>query len=439
MDELIQTTTQPPQANESGTTAGAGPTEGKPFAPHVGVVAFVPDSWKGLWQPRHQVLFRLTRYFRVAWVEPLPHWRELLRRTDGPANDIQQKDLPEGLDVDERPLRVPFIHRPRRLGERILKGHWRRARRRLIRQGCRKIILYLWRPQFVGALTALPRDASCYHIDDEYTFSDEDLPVTDPERFVLESVDQVFIHSPELLEKKGHLNPRTRFVPNGVDHAAFAAPVPEPPDLAGIPGPRMGYAGMLKTQLDWNLLEGLIRRHPEWSFVFVGAVATQPEMDGILQALAPRANVHFLGPKSTADLAAYPQHLDVCMMPYRSTDYTRYINPLKLYEYLASGSPVVATRLPAVAPFEDVVSLVEPHVDAWSRALRQAMGAGGRQLRQARARRYDWDLLVHDVARELAELVDPDLATALPSPSAPTGRPSAQQSSNSSSSSANSA
>lgn len=402
--------------NGSKAPPSVGGPPDRPAIPEVGVMAFVPDSWRGFRQPRHQVLFRLARYFHVAWIEPLPHWRELL---DGsppqPGDGIRMEDLPEGLLVDDPKPRIPFVHRPRSLGQRLLRSHWSRARRRLVRSGCRRILLYLWRPAFGGALHAVPHDASAYHIDDEYTFSHRDRPIPEEERRVLEEVDQVFIHSPALLEKKGHLNARTRFVPNGVDYRAYSTPSPEPADLAEIPGPRVGYAGMLKTQLDWDLLEALARRHRDWSFVFVGATARQPEMEETVRRMRELPNAHFLGPKSTVELARYPQHFDVCLMPYRLTDYTRYINPLKLYEYLASGRPVLASRLPSLEPFGDLVPLLDPRPDDWSSGIEHALRRDdGGEERQERARRYDWDLLVHGVAEDLAELAEPGLGQRLP-------------------------
>src|SRR5690606_2442454 len=143
-----------------------------------------------------------------------------------------------------------------------------RARRLLQRRGAKSIVLYIWRPEYEPALTLVAHDLSCYHIDDEYTFSTDDRPISAQEERLLRAVDQVFIHSDELVRKKGALNQNVTRVPNGVDYEAFARRVPEPADLRNIPHPRIGYAGWLKRQLDWDLLLELPRRHPTWSFVF---------------------------------------------------------------------------------------------------------------------------------------------------------------------------
>jgi hypothetical protein len=92
------------------------------------------------------------------------------------------------------------------------------------------------------------------------------------------------------MEKKGHLNPNSSLAPNGVDYARYAVPWTEPADLGAIPRPRIGYVGIIKAQLDFDLLLTLARRHRDWSFVFVGP----RELDG--EASPPNsfgANVHF--------------------------------------------------------------------------------------------------------------------------------------------------
>jgi len=223
----------------------------------------------------------------------------------------------------------------------------------------------------------------------------------------MKEVDQVFIHSPGLLAKKGAINPRTSFVPNGCAYQAYSRPALEPPDLAGIPHWRIGYTGRIKRQLDWELLLELTSRHPEWSFVFVGPVTDDPEVVAVVHKMSQRPNIHFLGFKTVEQLASYPQHFDVCMMPYRMTDYTKYIYPLKLHEYLASGKPTVGSPILSLKQFDHVVRLAQT-VDEWSEAISGCLGPEERSVarmdeRQKVARDHDWDRLVEVVARTLCD------------------------------------
>ena len=108
----------------------------------------------------------------------------------------------------------------------------------LAQRGCERIILYICRPELGTAVASVPHDVSCYHIDDEYSFSKVDLPLDPAESQLIRAVDQVIVHSPGLLAKKGLLNPHVALVPSGVDYEAYAQSQPEPQDLSPIPHPR---------------------------------------------------------------------------------------------------------------------------------------------------------------------------------------------------------
>jgi glycosyltransferase involved in cell wall biosynthesis len=377
-----------------------------PLVPSVGVLAFVPDRWSDVWQPRHHVLTRLAQYFHVVWVNPAREWRDVLARRRAGAPPTTPGDQGGGFSVYEPDLWLPKLYRPAGLAALTERLSLERARRVLTRRGCRQTVLYLWRPEFASALRSLSRDLSCYHIDDEYSFSPVEIPTPDAEARVIGAVNHVFIHSHALLEKKGKLNRHTTWVPNGVDYQAYARPGKEPDDLRRIARPRVGYTGLIKRQLDWVLLQGLAERHPEWSFVFVGARNEHPDIDGIIHELSRRPNVHFLGRKSVEELATYPQHFDVCVMPYQADDYTKYIYPLKLHEYLATGRPTIGTRIRPLEDFRDVVTLAATR-DEWSAAIAAALKPEAntverRAARQAVARQHDWTLLVRRIAQTIA-------------------------------------
>jgi glycosyltransferase involved in cell wall biosynthesis len=374
----------------------------------VGVVGLVPDQWDLHWQVRHHVLGRLAKYFSIVWMNYPPGWRHSLsalqqRRTklrDMPAR-------PEGLQVYEPGFLLPNVGRPAWVGNLTSQQRLRRACNLLRARGCTSLVLYLWRPEFAGALEQVTHDLSIYHIDDEYSFSPTEIEVPLAERQLLESADQVFIHSPQLMKRKGGFNPNTELIPNGVDYRMYATAAPEPEDLRNIPHPRIGYVGYLKRMLDFSLLLELSRRHPHWSFVFVGPKRPHPDIDEALEQLARLPNVYFLGGKPSAELGAYPQHLDACIMPYRIDDYTNCIYPLKLHEYLASGTPVVSAPIRSVLEFGNVVTLASTG-EEWSTGIEQALASkegnpvGRRAERQRVACEHDWEKLVDKVAKTIA-------------------------------------
>lgn len=379
----------------------------EPLMPEVGVLALVPDHWHVSWQLRHHVLTRLSRYFHVVWMDPSREWRDFFKPPKIPAAQDHEDFESPGFVVRPATIWLPKLYRPVWLARWTQRTRLLRARRLLLNRGCRKIILYLWRPEFYSALEAVPHDLSCYHIDDEYSFAEVELPGDALETELMLHVDQVFIHSKGLLEKKGSINRNTAFIPNGVDFDAYSRPAVEPHDMAGIPRPRLGYTGRIKKQLDWPLILELTRRFPHYSFVFVGPVVPHPDYDDYLEEFSRRPNVHMLGAKPTAKLAVYPQHFDVCLMPYQRNDYTKYIYPLKLHEYLAGGAPVVGTNIRSLQEFAEVVALPDS-LDEWCDAIERALWPEANTLRrraerQAAARPYDWQRLVQAIAVILAD------------------------------------
>ena len=379
-----------------------------PLLPDIGVVAFVPEEWGGPWMSRHQVLTRLSQYFQVVWAEPAREWRDLWLGGGKPLDRSHRQELfPKGFVLYQPGKWLPQLYRPGSLAAWTAAERVRRAAALLRRAGCRTIVFYLWRPNFDYVLDHDSYDLSCYHIVDEYSFSPSEQPLDDREVQLIKRVDQVFIHSPALLDRKGHFNPHTLLVPNGVDYRAFATPQAEPADLKEIPHPRLGYVGHIKTQLNLRLLLELATRHAEWSFVLVGPRGYLGMDATLVDQLSELPNVHVLGNKPMETVCAYPQHMDVCLLPYVFNDYTRHIYPLKLHEYLAGGKPVVGTPIRSLESFGHVIALAR-NVGEWEESIRAALSPTATQVdvvegRRMVAQEHDWNALVKRIAQTICE------------------------------------
>ncbi len=389
-----------------------------PRFPQVGVLGLVPDWWGPEWQARHHVLTHLARHFQVLWVNPARSWRE----REGPPPIAPEKadhaSTPPGFEVYTPERWLPLLYRPSTLARWTLSMRLRRARAKLIARGAARIVLYLWRPEYAPALECGRYDVSSYHIDDEYSFSPVDVPISGAERDLIAAVDQVFIHSPGLMEKKGDINPHTEMVPLGVDYDRYAANQPEPDDLAAIPSPRIGYIGVLKRTIDWPLLEFLSEQRPDWSIVLMGPQTSVHQIEAPLRELSRRPNVFILPGRPTSEIAAYPQHLDVCVLPYVANDYAKYGYPLKLHEYLAGGRPVVGTHMRSLEEFTDVIALASTR-EEWLSRIAQSLTRGEQSLtrvaaRRAVARAHDWKALVERIAAGIAARLGGDVAAGYP-------------------------
>jgi len=116
----------------------------------------------------------------------------------------------------------------------------------------------------------------------------------------------------------------------------------QPREYAVLPRPLLGYTGGIDDRLDFDLVLRLADRFRQGSIVFVGAVS--PRLSGPARAaLGARENIHLLGPRPRTQLPAYIRYLDVALMPYQDSLFTRYQSPMKVWEYLYAGPPIVGS------------------------------------------------------------------------------------------------
>ena len=153
---------------------------------------------------------------------------------------------------------------------------------------------------------------------------------------LLRSADLVTAVSPTLLEDSLAANRRAFLLPNGADIAHFARPSPPPAALDGR-GTMVGFVGAVSWRVDMALLEGIARRRPAWTIVLVGRVTVPvPRLDNLL----------VVGDRPYEELPGWVQRFDVGIVPYTDAAFNRASFPLKVFDYLASGVPVVAAPLP---------------------------------------------------------------------------------------------
>lgn len=158
------------------------------------------------------------------------------------------------------------------------------------------------------------------------------------------------------------------YVPNAVEPPG--PPALRPPDLDGLARPLLGYAGTLHvSRLDVELLARAAELRPAWSFALLGPNQLGPAE---CERLLGLPNVDHLGVRPHAEVRSYLEAFDVCLLPHRITEFSRSLDPLKVYEYLAAGRPVVATptgNVPDLAVHLALATGAEELVAAAERAM----------------------------------------------------------------------
>ena len=219
---------------------------------------------------------------------------------------------------------------------------------------------WIYYPEQQGHLRAREEAFAVYECYDDYAAAPNASPWhRQHEDRLFQRVDLVITTAQTLWEACRLRHPDVHLVPNGVDYATLAPAQeqgPLHPVLAEIPEPRIGFLGYLNSAVDAELLESLAASRPDWSWVFIGPPdGADPRA---LQRIRALPNVHFLGFVPRSQLVPALRGLRVGIIPFKvEGSYHQAINPLKLYEYMAAGLPVISTELPEVVRFAPPVRL----------------------------------------------------------------------------------
>ena len=224
-------------------------------------------------------------------------------------------------------------------------------------------------------LDAVEHRASVLRIGDRMTAFDNYTPaMAEMTREAAQCADLVVYTARSLHDDVLAMRPQaTLHLPNGVDLDHFADTAdPTPTDLASIPRPRAIYVGALDTWFDFELVGRVAKALPDVSFVLIGP----PDL--ARARLVARPNLHLLGSRPYSELPAYLRSADVGLIPFDvrgHPDLVRSIHPLKLYEYLASGLPIVATRWEELSEL-GAPAILADDLDRYVAAIRQAISDG---------------------------------------------------------------
>ena len=216
-----------------------------------------------------------------------------------------------------------------------------------------KKIAWIMHPDLIDYLKYVPHDYIVYDSYDEFIVPKAVKGVEIREKELMKKADITIAVSKYLKENKEKLYPGKKIIhsSNAVDiNLFFKQEYFVPEDLKKIPKPIIGFVGDITDKIDLNLVIYIAEKRPDLSFAFVGEISS-----GLKKELPDKIkNLYFLGRKAYHNLPDYTRYFDIGLIPYNleiNTAYIRSISPLKLYEYLCSGTYVVSTAIPEVVDF----------------------------------------------------------------------------------------
>jgi GT2 family glycosyltransferase/glycosyltransferase involved in cell wall biosynthesis len=208
------------------------------------------------------------------------------------------------------------------------------------------------------------------------------------EEGLVRQADLALASSRLLFEKLNGKAPRLLLARNGVDLEHYRRYYGENALLEEVRHPVIGYFGALASWVDVELLIEIARRFSAATVVLAGGA-----FDVELSELAALPNVRLLGQRPYEEMPRLLWHFDVCIIPFLINDITEATNPVKLYEYLSAGKPVVAPRLDELRSFEELCYLAESSEEflaALGRALAEPADDPRRDRRRKVAEENDW-------------------------------------------------
>jgi len=270
-----------------------------------------------------------------------------------------------------------------------------------------KPIVWYYYPQQGYAADIFPESFNILELKDSMTdkFGNNRPTVDRLEEAGRSRVDLLLCASNRLFEKYGkhYKNAERSF--NGLDRRIcerLSDPDLSPNErIARIPGPRIGYAGIISNRLNIDLIKRIAQAKPDWNFVFAGKVIGSDVRD----ALNEEPNIHLVGEFTKERIPSVLRAFDIGIMPYLYTEYFRCANPLKFYDFAAAGVFSVSSRMDELERFDDrLVSIVPEDVNEWIDALETGLSSTDdiSKLGSELALKHTWHNLAVDLVERLS-------------------------------------
>lgn len=264
-------------------------------------------------------------------------------------------------------------------------------------RGLSKPILWIAIPTAVEMIGSFNESLVVYQVSDKYDANTMDH-ATDPALIgrlheqAIDAADVILYSGRKLYDEATRGRERSFLLEQAVDFLHWSQlatnGVEVAPEVASIPGPRIGYFGAIEPWLvNQELIKLAARERPQWQWIFIGNRSRGLEIEDL-------PNTHFLPAVSYFDLPRYAAGFDVCVLPWETElPFTSYGSAIKVREYLATGKPVVISPLPEYEPMKDVLRIARTRAD-FIRLIDEALNEQdpeARRRRQAAVAGGTWD------------------------------------------------
>ena len=258
-------------------------------------------------------------------------------------------------------------------------------------------VIWIENPHFVELPSMVKHKVLVFRINDEVSgFEGNSSFIVKRYQDAIQSADLVITTAKGLYNRNVNLDCKALYLPNGVNPDDFVGNFLEPEEYKGIPSPRILYTGVIATWFDQELLIQCAKKFKDASFVIIGpAVVDTSKMASV-------ENIHLLGSKKYEELPAYLTYADVGIIPFKINKLVESVNPIKLYEYMAAGLPVVCTDWKEVREMQSP-AMIAGDAGAFCEYIQRALKMKEKGELVSYARSNSWESrfqkIVHEIER----------------------------------------
>lgn len=316
------------------------------------IICISTHFWNDFWFRKQHFMSRFaSQGYKILYVQPTHSMVRPYRKPELADNRFFTpviKKIDENISLFSPPRLFPKPTAPLSsiASYKYISWHIGRAARQLDMDDG---ILWIYRPEYAPGLKLIPHRKLVFDLADDLASYSETVTriskhIGKCTSLLASKADMMVVTSPTLQDMYQAHTRRCELVPNGFDENLFdGQPKPLPPDMAEIPKPVAGFVGTLFSFLDYQLIYDAAKALPEVSFVFVGPVeeSGRPGVEMVSQL----QNTYFLGSKKKETIPDYVSNFNVCINPFKVDNVSKAVSPLKVYEYLATGRPVLSTPM----------------------------------------------------------------------------------------------
>ncbi len=373
------------------------------------IICISTMNWDFLWTRKQRFMDMLAMEGnKILYVEPTVSLAAMIRRADKPlkANFLPMlRKVRDNLYILTPSLMIPlrgkfeFI---KNINQIIFIWQVRWAKKKLNFQNP---ILWTYVPVYHRMRRKFNEKLFIYDCVDEhsaYPGVNKKL-IQKAEIELIKNADLVFMTAKGLYENKKNLNKNMFVIPNGVDVDNFKRALNDdtviPEEILNLPKPIIGYVGGISDWIDLDLIYYVAKSNPNWSLVLVGPVDDKVNLNYFKNENKSVQNIYFLGRKTANELPNYLKGFDVCINPFKINELSKTVNPLKVYEYLAAGKPIVSVDMPEVRILADVIKIAQNR-EEFIAFIEESLDRNDREQilkRIQKAKNYSWNSLFNEV------------------------------------------